>query len=787
MLRKLAKVNLMKSIYTSIAVLLLIIITVFLSFTCNQLEEGFKRIYIEKMIQTNSADSAIVLPSDYYFKNAKVISEDIESNSDIKQYEAIEAILLKKSDIKCEGEIRVNGTWIVRNCNRVSEMSNFGIVEKLEEIPEQAIYMPYVCKSYFGLQLGDWINIDNGKVDRSYIIAGFTEDVLFGSKSSLAFDLSDNEFNELKELLADDSDSMAMILSAKGENPSEITDYLINCVGTDELNFLMSSDADYARSSRIANMSIYMAIMSAASIIVLISCFSIIGFQLQNELKKNRKEIGTLKAIGYRGITIVFSYVMQYVLLGVVGAVLGIVISQSTFNAVVAKIANDIGFIWKSNFMPDLIIYTIISISLIIGVMTVVFSRKIFFLKPVEAFGNAEFTVKGKQNAMSIRSMPFSLNISIVLQMINSEKIKSIFITFIFSCIICISGLSVILYVRLVSDKDGLLQITGAEPYSVNIQAHHTEIAKMDEAISSFPEVTKKIVAVESGTLKLLCDEIAYGSLTIFNDYSLLENPSIYQGRYPKEKHEIAVSGNLLKKLGKRIGDEVSVSKPYEREETKQTYVITGLTQGTYTGGMDVYLTIDGIHRIDPEIEWGAIHIYLKQGTDINSFIDAIRNKIGNNITYIGNYEEMFATQFSSIIKSVSGMVYLVIGVMFIVTVIMVFYVTNSILSLRTYNFAVMKALGYSNAQIMKQVSMNFIVYMSFGGILGEFLLFFGSNTAIKLIFQHMGVQKINFHYPFIRSFTLILFLSAVAYITAFISASKIRKMNACEILSSDV
>jgi putative ABC transport system permease protein len=785
MLRKLVKVNLIKSIYTSIAVLLLILLSVFLSFTCNLLKEGFKRIYLEKMIQTNSADSAIVLPADYYSKNVRAISKRIESNSDIKQFEAIEAIVLKRSDIECDGEIRVNGTWIVRNSNRLSKMSKFEVVEKLEKIPEQAIYIPYVCKSYFGLQLGDLISIGNSKVDRSYIIAGFTEDVLFGSKSSLAFDLPNNEFNKLKELLAGDSDSMAMIISVKGENPSKITDYLFNCVGADELNFLMSSDVDYARSSRIANMSIYMAIMSTASIIVLISCFGIIGFQLQNEFKKNRKEIGTLKAIGYRGITIIFSYVMQYVFLGVVGAILGIVISQISFNAVAAKIANDIGFIWKSNFMPDLIIYTLIRASLIIGIMTVVFSRKIFFLKPVESFGNAEYTEKGKQKSISI--IPFSLNLSIVLQMINSEKIKSIFISLIFSCIICISGLSVILYVRLVSDKDGLLQITGAEPYTVNIQVGHNGIAKVDEVISTFPEVTKKMVAVEAGTLQLLCDEVAYGSLTIFNDYSLLENPTIYQGRYPEEEYEIAVSGNLLKKLGKHIGDEVSVSKPYEREETKQTYVITGLTQGTYTGGMDVYLTIDGIHRIDPGIEWGSFHIYLKQGTDINSFIDSVRSKIGKNIIYIGNYEEMFTTQFSSVIKSVSGMVYLVIGVMFIVTVIIVFYITNSILSLRTYNFAIMKVLGYSNAQIMKQVAMNFIVYISLGGILGEILLLFESNTVIKLIFQNMGVQKINFRYPLLNSLILIFFIGAVAYITALLSAFKIREMNACEILSNDV
>lgn len=785
MVRKLVKVNFIKSIYTSIAVLLLILLTVFLSFTCNMLKEGFRRIYLEKMIQTNSADSAIVLPAEYYFKNVEAISKRIESNSYIKQFEANEAIVLKKSDIECDGEIRVNGTWIVRNSNRLSEMSKFELVEKLKEIPEQAIYIPYVCKSYFGLQLGDLININNSKVNRSYIIAGFTEDVLFGSKSSLAFDLPDNEFNELKEKLAGDNDSMAMVLSAKGEDPSKITDYLINWIGSDELNFLMSSDVDYARNSRIANMSIYMAIMSTASIIVLISCFGIIGFQLQNEFKKNRKEIGTLKAIGYRGITILFSYVMQYVLLAVIGSILGIVISQISFNAVAAKIANDIGFIWKNNFMPDLIIYTIIRISFIIGIMTVVFSRKIFLLKPVESFSNVEYTEKSKKKSISI--IPFSLNLSIVLQMINSEKIKSIFISLIFSCIICISGLSVILYVRLVSDKDGLLQITGAEPYTVNIQVDHSEISKVNEVISTYPEVTKKMAAVEAGTLQLLCDEIAYGSLTIFSDYSLLENPTIYQGRYPEKENEIAISGNLLKKLGKHIGDEISVSKPYRREETKQAYVITGLTQGTYTGGMDIYLTIDGIHRIDPGVEWGSFHVYLKQGTDINSFIDSIRSKIGKNIIYIGNYEEMFTTQFSSVIKSVSGMVYLVIGVMLIVTIIIVFYITNSILSLRTYNFAIMKVLGYSNAQIMIQIAMNFIVYISLGGVLGEILLLVESNTVIKLIFQNMGVQLVDFRYPLLSSFILIFFIGGVAYITALISAFKVREINACEILSNDL
>lgn len=61
----LVRSNLKKSRKTSFAFFLLLMATMFLSYTGSQLTEGFRRLYKEKAAETNSADFAAVLPRNF--------------------------------------------------------------------------------------------------------------------------------------------------------------------------------------------------------------------------------------------------------------------------------------------------------------------------------------------------------------------------------------------------------------------------------------------------------------------------------------------------------------------------------------------------------------------------------------------------------------------------------------------------------------------------------------------------------------------------------------------------
>lgn len=64
--------------------------------------------------------------------------------------------------------------------------------------------------------------------------------------------------------------------------------------------------------------------------------------------------------------------------------------------------------------------------------------------------------------------------------------------------------------------------------------------------------------------------------------------------------------------LNKDIGDNISV----EYGGFKENYLITGLTQGAYMGGINASIRTDGLLKVNPDYKEQSLQIYLDKGMD---------------------------------------------------------------------------------------------------------------------------------------------------------------------------
>ena len=711
----LVRSNLKKSRKTSFAFFLLLMATMLLSYTGSQLTEGFRRLYKEKVAETNSADFAAVLPRNFCERYKEEIAGFRQAEEEILVMETSDALLLRNMDIQAGNGEPVNGSWMIRNADREGTLSSLKIVEYMDQIPENGIYVPYVCRTFFGFELGDIFTISSGEWEEAFIIAGFTEDVLFGCRSNIAFDLPQVSFRSLQEKTGADCDAAVVMIKAEGSVSGLANRFSEFVAGkSDGEMFYNTSDINYAEASRSNNLNIYVAVMNAASFIGIAACFMVIWFHMRNTLDKDLKELGTLKAVGYGGGQIVISYVLQFLFLGLAGGMAGIGLSQCIMPEVIKNIATDIGFVWNSAFLGRAAGRNLLAILLVIGAVTLFLSRGIFRIRPVEAIqerGKVQFS--GRKGGMTMESSPFPVNLSIIFKMISSERIKSILTGVVISVIMCVAGFAVILYVRLVNDKGGMVQVTGTEVYSVNVQPSRPEDAAEIAKEMEREGVRKVMLAVEPGSSRLLCDNGVYAALGVYSDYEALENPSLYAGRYPKHENETAISGNLAEALGKEIGDTIEVSQIFQEAAGEGTFLIVGLTQGTYTGGRDIYLTMEGLNLVDPGAQWQTVHIYLEEGVDAEEYCSRLEERFLDRISYAGGFERVFYSQLAPIISSVSGVVFFIMAVMFLLVIIMGYFVTNSILLTHKRDFGIMKALGYSNGQIISQTVVTFMLYIA--------------------------------------------------------------------------
>lgn len=782
----LMKSNIRKSRKTSFSFFLLSTVTILLTYTGCQMTEGFRRLYQEKIIETNSADFAAVLPFDFCEKYQSEINEFAQENEDITRIEISDAILLRNTDIREGDDQAINGSWIFRNADRAETLSSLRMISQLNQMPENSIYVPYVCKTFFDFQLGDTLSVSSGEFQESFIIAGFTEDVLFGSRSNIVFELPQEQFYAMKAKAGTASEAAIVLMQTNG-SVGELTNRFAEFAASkaNEVAFYSSSDIEYAASSRSGNINIYVTIINIASLLGVAACFVVIGFHMRSTLDRDIKELGTLKAIGYDGKVIVMTYELQFLLLGLFGAVAGIVISRSIMPALISNIATDIGFVWSNVYLGLTSVKNILLILLMISVVTLFLSKGIFSLRPVEAFQERAHMPGYKKNRTTIEKMPFPIDLSITLKMMDHERVKSILISVIVAVIMSVAGFAVILFARLVSDKNGLLQITGAEVYSVNVQAGQSE-----ETVKIAEELRKTgadnvMLAIEPGSSKLLCEEEIYASLCVYSDYENLKNPSLYEGRYPKHENEVAISGNLAATLEKGIGDTIEVSQIFQDNSKEGVFLIVGLTQGTYTGGMDVYLTMQGLRQIDPAAEWQSIHVYLHEGVNTDDYCTELINAYSERLSYAGEFENIFYSQLSPIINSVAGVVFFIIIIIILLIMIMGFFVTNSILLTQKTDFGIMKALGYSTKQIISQMVMTFMLYIAGGSLLGSIFLYFCSNAIIGGLFRGMGVYRVEFSFPVIWIILPFLCIEAIGSLTAFISAWKVRKIVPCNLMKA--
>ena len=784
----LVRSNLKKSRKTSFAFFLLLMATMLLSYTGSQLTEGFRRLYQEKVAETNSADFAAVLPRNFCERYQEEIAGFRQAEEEILVMETSDALLLRNMDIQAGNGEPVNGSWMIRNADREGTLSSLKIVEHMDQMPENGIYVPYVCRTFFAFELGDMLTISSGEWEETFIIAGFTEDVLFGCRSNIAFDLPQVSFRSLQEKTGADCDAAVVMIKAEG-SVSRLANRFSEFVAgkSDGEMFYNTSDINYAEASRSNNLNIYVAVMNAASFIGIVACFMVIGFHMRNTLDKDLKELGTLKAVGYGGGQIVMSYVLQFLLLGLAGGMAGIGFSQCIMPAVIKNIATDIGFVWNTAFLGRTAGRNLLAILLVIGAVTLFLSRGIFRIRPVEAIQErGKVLLSGRKGGMTMESSPFPVNLSIIFKMISSERIKSILTGVVISVIMCVAGFAVILYVRLVNDKGGLLQVTGTEVYSVNVQPSRPEDAAEIAKEMEGEGVRKVMLAVEPGSSRLLCDNGVYAALGVYNDYGALENPSLYAGRYPKHENETAISGNLAEALGKEIGDTIEVSQIFQEAAGEGTFLIVGLTQGTYTGGMDIYLTMEGLNLVDPGAQWQTVHIYLEEGVDAEEYCRRLEERFLDRISYAGGFERVFYSQLAPIISSVSGVVFFIMAVMFLLVIIMGYFVTNSILLTHKRDFGIMKALGYSNGQIISQTVVTFMLYIAGGSLLGGIALYFGSNAVLAGLFRGMGVYRLTFRFPAVWIVVLVLCMEAAGCLTAFLSAWKVRKIVPCSLIKAE-
>lgn len=663
------------------------------------------------------------------------------------------------------------------------------------EVEGGEIYIPAFFRE-MGYEPGDTLTLEFKKQDYQFVIAGYTLSTWFHSSVSSMVDIymTEEAYQRLFSRLGG-----GYLLTVRTHEEAELaglkrdfkeqTDVNLESISIDSK--VMAFSIDEMRSGCTMLVTILSAILFAFSFIIVIVVWIVIRFRIANHIEGQMQNIGALGAMGYTGKQIKWSIALEFLMIGLVGTVLGILASYGMLNLLSGLIVSSMGVVWK-NGNHGLI--DIISAAVVMAVVLLVSQRaagKAAGILPVKALRRGIENHNFEKNHIPLEYAPGSLSVILGLKSMVFQKKTYIMVGTIFTGIAFACGFAVVFFMNMGLDDRMMVQMSGYEISDLMVYAApHEDYNQLREDIEELEGVRKTSV-YETASATIHGEMI---TACLSEDFSQMETVDVYAGSFPVYGNEVALTGVLADTWGVDIGDTIEISVG----GISGDYIICGLGQTMSNFGRQCYLSLEGQRRIDPTYEVNSIQVYLEPGIDVKDYIGFLERQFktispsvepeadertmakrraeekmtsllsmygvdsaqyalmadgeiilsGDTSEYridrIENNRDIFVSNVESMGMAVS-LVSAVILAGTLVIISLVFYmVIKSMIVKRRHEFGIYKAIGYTDRQLMQQVAVSFLPVSIIGTALGSLISCLTANRISSLLFHKLGVSRMD-------------------------------------------
>ena len=661
-----------------------------------------------------------------------------------------------------DGKEQISAVTIVEQ-DKDTRIGRSGVVAEDSKRHADPIWLPYSFKTAGGYKLGDPFAITVGEVKHRYHIQGFHQNpvsgvlgsiqVEFRVKASEAAALASapgmNRVWQLRALVKDVSqaDDVAAEISSKVTKAavqSGTASPVLVSVGWKLLSSVLMIPA---------NVLIFSFILFAAIVASVVAV--IVRFAIRSVIVREMPALGTQKALGFRSGHIARLLALPFAIVALAaslaGAAVGVVGVGAAAGAMLA----------------------------VVGVTALAVARKVRRIPPVEALRGGEATHSFHSNHLPLRKARGPLTLVLGVKSALQARAQTIMVAIVIAMVAFASVFSVALYSALFKDSRKVVGIFIGDRQDVTVsvlKGRSVEAVRKD--LGAMPGVERVQIFDNTRNADVSGRTV---SLSVADSYpSSKGSRSVYKGRYPKSANEISLGGKFAKSLGVDVGDEVTV----DFQGGKATYLVTGLTQTVVRMGMVASVTIDGAKRMNAAYQPKYATAVLKEGQNIDAFVGKVRTEMKGRYDYVVNsyaISESYVAPYLAMSKTMS---FAIFGVAGLVTMLVIGLVVGSAMVRSRRTFGVLKAAGFTNAQLMRQMLACYLPPVAIGGAIG---IAIGSVTAIPLfegLLRSLGVERLDAEMPALMVVGLGMTLLLITALLVMVLARKTRTVTSRELLT---
>lgn len=727
--------------------------------------------YEDKTEQLNDAHVSIAMNT---ADHKQAYADYLKSYSGVKETETEQMILLPSTTIRYNNidfSIRI----ALLNADAERKVAPLKLIEESATGKGGGIYIPYGLKAG-GYQLGDQIAFTFENKKYSYRIDGFFESTLMGTTKlqMLKFYLPDVMYRELSEELGPvvSGTLMSVVFNDSELSSSLLRDYnkQFPQSNTSVNPGFWSADLEDAEGSRMTIHIVAMILVAFAAVIVVVSLI-VIKFRISDSIDDGMVNIGVLKAIGYTNWQILASVALQFMLIAAAASIIGAAVTYAVLPAFGGIISSMTGLLWPGGTHVAIDLASIILVTLSVLLVTLLSSLRIRKLHPVAALRRGIKTHNFRRNLFPLDKAKGGLQFMLACKAMFANIRQNLMIVSIMAAITFASVFSVVLYYNIAEDKRAFYQLIGAEMPDIGVQ-----VAPGKDSEQLLAQIVEMKGVEKAYILDYLTMTIEGQLVTtdFTDDFGMLDNKTVYEGRYPEFDNEIVVTGGLARLLGKSVGDTIHVRVG----EASHPFLITGLNQSLSSGKNGVSLTIAGVQRLIPGHKGMSINVYLN-GVNSSEFIRDLEAEFGSMIQSITDVGQSLEEQSEGYISAIFAVTIVILAITGLIVILILYLVINTTILKRKKEFGILKATGYTTYQLMTQIALSFVPIIVAGTIVGGLIGGLYTNSVLRLLLFDSGVSAAQFIIPVPHLILLCIAITVLAYLVSMLVSRKIKRISA--------
>lgn len=617
--------------------------------------------------------------------------------------------------------------------------------EKIESIQSGEVYLSPVFMRAAKAEVGDKITIHSGDFSMDFTIAGVSKDIVCGSPmvGMTRFLINQEDFQKLI-----DSGEMSYVY----DYALEINDMeqFQNDIARSLIPTLFSLDPGMAKMMYVMDM-VIAAVLMLVSVCLIVISILVLKFTIKFTIDEEFREIGVMKAIGIGTGDIRRIYIIKYLMIAVVGSIIGFLCSIPFGSMMLQQTTENIVMRTSGNLLLELI-----SGIAVIGLIVLESWRatgKIKKMKPIEAIRNGatgeRFRGKGLFSLRKLKARP------VVFMAVNDISSKwrqflILFFTFVVGILLVIMPINTINTLQ----SDELVKwfsMSKSDVYMSYEQLFNGGTTKDDiiKELNEIKEILRKnnmevnvhqeiMFRFNASYGKNACTSLAFQGIgdSRTTDYTYIE------GNAPGQKNEVAITHKIAKKLDAAIGDTIKIHNGKEERE----YMVTAIYQTMNNLGEGIRFYEEESLAYEMATGTFAVQIDFADNIDKKERTEKIEEiqklfpeyKVQNAGAYLDEMMGGISNQIGSVKQ-------LIILIVIIANILVVVLVEKNLLTKEKGEIGLLKAIGFKNYSLIGWQVLRISFILLGAAIAGTLLSTPFSKITSGYVFQMMGAASIEF------------------------------------------